>query len=231
MKINALKLVTPLRFDVIIKYLYAQSIVKGYNCNFFLEAYKEHLWIWNKFNEYDNPNKKTFNDFNTAFINIINSLKRNGFDPKISRLPTFKNKYILNGSHRLAAALACDIDVFIKNGAPIVDGQLDCSYRFFKKLGLGKKYFDLASLEYAKLQKNSFLIFIFPSAIGHCDELENIILQNADIFYQKKLKLNKIGSLNLIKSLYQGESWGETIQTVFWGLKKSKRYASQANLS
>ena len=138
MKINALKLVTPLRFDVIIKYLYAQSIVKGYNCNFFLEAYKEHLWIWNKFNEYDNPNKKTFNDFNTAFINIINSLKRNGFDPKISRLPTFKNKYILNGSHRLAAALACDIDVFIKNGRQLLMANWIVLIDFLKNLVLEK---------------------------------------------------------------------------------------------
>jgi hypothetical protein len=228
-KINALKLVTPLRFDVTIKYLYAQSIVKGYNCNFFLEAYKRHLWIWNKFKEYDNPNKKCFEDFNSTFIDIINSFKNSGFNPNISKIPTLQNKYILNGSHRLAAALACDVDVEIKNSISKADGQFDCSYKFFQKLNLENKYFDIASLEYTKLKNNSFLIFIFPSAIGHRNELEDIILRNSNIFYKKEIQLNKNGSLNLIKCLYQGEMWGGNYSNGFVGFKEKQSFCFTNN--
>ena len=106
-----------------------------------------------------------------------------------SQIPIYDQKYILNGAHRLAAALACNIDVSTVAGRPVIDGQLDCSYKMFQKLGLDSKYFDIASIEYAKLKKNSYLIFIFPAALGRRGELENIILKNANIFYQKEIQL------------------------------------------
>ena len=52
---KAIDLVTPYRFDLVLKYLYAKAIVKGYNTTFFKDMYKKHLELWNGFREYDNP--------------------------------------------------------------------------------------------------------------------------------------------------------------------------------
>ena len=68
---KAIDLVTPYRFDLVLKYLYAKSIVKGYKTEFFKEMYKEHLRLWNGFREYDNPNKCTFEAFDDEFKSIF----------------------------------------------------------------------------------------------------------------------------------------------------------------
>ena len=212
-------LISHYRFDVIIKYLYARAMVNKYQCSFFENAYKEHLRVWNNFIEYDNPSKNSFEAFNLEFKKIISSFLDQGFLSNKSQIPVHQGKYILNGSHRLAAALACDADVFTKTGIPVVDGQLDCSYKMFQKLNLGLQYFDVASIEYAKLKKNSYLIFIFPSAVGLRSELESIIHKNGNIFYQKEIELNENGSLNLIKELYLGEPWGGNEFNNFLGFR------------
>lgn len=222
LNLRPIDLISHYRFDVVIKYIYARAIVNNYQCSFFQNAYKEHLRVWNNFIEYDNPSKNSFNAYDLDFKNIISSFLTQGFLANKSQIPIYDQKYILNGAHRLAAALACNIDVSTVAGRPVIDGQLDCSYKMFQKLGLDSKYFDIASIEYAKLKKNSYLIFIFPAALGRRGELENIILKNANIFYQKEIQLNTNGSLNLIKALYWGESWGGDHSNGFAGFKNKQ---------
>ena len=102
---KASELITPFRFDLLIKYLYAKSIVKGYKLDFFKEAYKIHIDLWNGFREFDNPNKCTFEDFHQEFHNIISSINENGFDPNISKIPVIDNTYMVNGAHRVQVIL------------------------------------------------------------------------------------------------------------------------------
>ena len=69
-KKNPYELITPYRFDLIIKYLYANSIVKNIKSDVYKNFYKEHLRLWNNFREYDNPNKNTFEAFDEDFHKI-----------------------------------------------------------------------------------------------------------------------------------------------------------------
>lgn len=112
---NPIELITPYRFDVIIKYMYAKSIVRKLNTEVFKNFYKEHLRLWNGFKEYDNPNKNTFEAFDEEFKKIVNSFQINGFDSTISQIPALEGKYIVNGAHRLAAALATNNNVVIRS--------------------------------------------------------------------------------------------------------------------
>ena len=50
-KKNPYELITPYRFDLIIKYLYANSIVKNIKSDVYKNFYKEHLRLWNNFRE------------------------------------------------------------------------------------------------------------------------------------------------------------------------------------
>ncbi len=219
MKKKPIDLLTHTRFDVIIKYMYAKSILEGYNTTIFQNIYKEHLRIWNNFKEYDKPEKNTFEAFDNVFKQLIEEIKCNGFNDTISKIPVVFEKYILNGSHRLASALATDKDVYTTEGVVGRDGQLDCGYKFFENLGLNPDYADRTAIEYAKLKKNTFIVFIFPSANGKIDEVINILNKNGKIVYSKNVPLNENGSFNLIKELYLNESWGGTFDTNFSGFR------------
>jgi hypothetical protein len=156
---NPLDLVTPYRFDLVIKYMYANSILKGYQTDYFKRTYKDHLRVWNGFKEYDNPNKNSFEAFDQEFKNIIESIKTEGFNSNISEVPILEDRYIVNGAHRVAAALVLKKDVAVKPSTSPQDGQKDCSWiGLFKGLGLSEKICDQVAIEYSKLKSNTYVV-------------------------------------------------------------------------
>jgi hypothetical protein len=205
---NPIELITPYRFDVIIKYMYAKSIVRKLNTEVFKNFYKEHLRLWNGFKEYDNPNKNTFEAFDEEFKKIVNSFQINGFDSTISQIPALEGKYIVNGAHRLAAALATNNNVVIREANMPHDGQKDCSWKsHFSAIGLPQNISDRTALEYAKLNKNTYVLTLFPTARGEFEKAIEIINRYGKLVYYKKLELKKHAPLNLMREFYAGEAW------------------------
>jgi len=201
-------LVTPFRFDLVLKYLYAKSIVKGYKTDFFKEMYKEHLRLWNGFREYDNPNKCTFEAFDDEFKSIIKSIQEGGFNPEISKIPMLEDKYLVNGAHRVAAALACDKEVETREANMPHDGQKNCSWNdHFEVIGLPQRYANEVAIEYAKLKKDTYVVTLFPSAKGDFKSTIDVINKYGKLIYYRKVELNKNGPLNLMREFYIGEGW------------------------
>jgi hypothetical protein len=167
---NPHDLITNQRFDVIVKYLYAQSIIKNYQTDTYKNLYKEHLIKWNNCFEISNPSKNSFEVFDNTFKDIITNISENGFDPQISKIPVVNDKYIVNGAHRLAASLALNKNVFTEESTSIKDGQLICSWEGeFKKLNLSETLCDRVALEYAKLKNNTYIVSVFPSTGGNIE--------------------------------------------------------------
>jgi hypothetical protein len=204
---NPKDLISTYRFDLIIKYLYSKSIINNYKTSYFKDMYKEHLYKWNGFKEYDNPNKNTFEDYDNEFNNIIESIK-NGFDPNISLVPIVDNKYIVNGSHRVAACLSLNKNVNCRESFEISDGQKDCSWiSLFSRLDISKSFSDRVALEYAMLKSNTFLVTLFPSANNNYQQPLDILNKIGKVFYYKSINFSKNGPLNLMKQLYLDEEW------------------------
>lgn len=204
---NPFNLVRHTRFDLIIKYLYAKSLVNGYNTNYFREIYKEHLKLWNGFREYNNPDKNTFEKFDDYFKNIIKSISTKGFDPNISLVPTQDEYYILNGAHRTAACLALNSNIETTPGLNGKDGMYNCNWEYFKKLGYPIEYADQIAIEYSKLKKNTHMVILFPTPDGEYQKVLNILNDIGNVFYYKNVLLHNNGPLNLMKELYFGEKW------------------------
>jgi hypothetical protein len=202
------KLITNKRFDLIVKYLYTKNYVNKYNTDYYLNMYKEHLRVWNNFIEYDNKNKNNFEIYRETFHNIINDVINDNFDFNKSPIPIF-NDSILNGSHRLSAALVSNKNVLCKQGLDGKDGQYDCDWLFFKNKNYDTNFSDRVALEYSLLKKNTHVITIFPKAtqMGKINELDKIIKKNGKIFYSKKIELKPTGLFNLIRELYLDEPW------------------------
>lgn len=207
-KLKAKELLSTTRFDLIVKYLYAKSYKKGYETDYFLEMYKHHLKIWNGFKEYNNPKKNSFESFKTIFEEIIDDVTENGFNENISTIPVVDKK-ILNGSHRVASSLLNNNEITCFSGVNGRDGQLECGWKFFQKLGIKNEYADRVALEYAKLKENTHIVTIFPTATskGNIDKVEKILSSFTKVFYKKNIKLTKLGGFNLMREFYQGEPW------------------------
>jgi hypothetical protein len=188
-------LLTHKRFDVAIKHMYASDL----SSNYYKNAYKEHLKVWNNFHEVT-PRKRGFQDFDDAFKSIINNV----VDEPI---PVNPDGHIANGGHRLAAALYHQRPINIRNTNPDENYHIECDYKFFIKKGLSQSIMERAAIEYAKLKSNSHVACLFPIAHTRIDEVMNIMNEYSNVFYQSTVDLNSIGQLGLMKEIYFVEGW------------------------
>ena len=192
---NPNDLLTHKRFDVAIKHMYASDL----SSNYYKNAYKEHLKVWNNFHE-GTPRKRGFQDFDDAFKSIINNV----VDEPI---PVNPDGHITNGGHRLAAALYHQRPINIRNTNPDENYHIECDYKFFIKKGLSQSIMERAAIEYAKLKSNSHVACLFPIAHTRIDEVMNIMNEYSNVFYQSTVDLNSIGQLGLMKEIYFVEGW------------------------
>jgi hypothetical protein len=207
-KLKAKELLTTTRFDLIVKYLYAKSYKSGLETDYFLKMYKQHLKIWNNFKEYDNPKKNSFEAFKTIFEELIDDITVNGFDGEKSTIPVV-GKNVLNGAHRVATSLINNNEVTCINGTDGRDGQLNCGWPMFERMGFRPEYADRVALEYAKLKTNTHIVTLFPTATskGRIKEVESILNQHTKVFYSKRIPLSRLGLFNLMREFYHGEDW------------------------
>ena len=192
---NPTDLLTHKRFDVVVKYLYAANL----SSEFYKNAYKEHLKIWNGFHE-GNPKKSGFDDFDNAFKSIIN----NTVDEPV---PVNPEGHIANGAHRLAAALYHQRPINTRNTNSKENYPIEADYKVFHKKGLQRHILQRTALEYAKLKSNTHVICLFPIAHTRMDEVMNIIEKHSNIFYKSSEVLNATGQLGLIKEIYLSDGW------------------------
>jgi len=192
---NPTDLLTHKRFDVVIKYLYASNL----QSEFFKNAYKEHIRVWNGFHE-SNPKKSGFEDFDNAFKSIIN----NKVDEPV---PVNPEGHIANGAHRLAAALYHQRPISTRNTNPDENYPIEADYKVFAKKGLSKHILQRTALEYAKLKSNTHVICLFPIAHTRMDEVIKIIEKHANIFYKSSEVFNGTGQLGLVKEIYLSDGW------------------------
>jgi len=89
----------------------------------------------------------------------------------------------------------------------------DYSYNYFKNntrfvpTGLAHKWCDAMALEYCKLNKNTYIVTVFPSAVGKDGEIREILRGCGSIYYEKNVRLSNYGPFNLIRQMYAGEPW------------------------
>lgn len=192
---NPIDLLTHKRFDAVIKYLYASNL----SSEFYKDAYKQHLKVWNNFHE-GNPRKRGFEEFDNAFKSIIN----NTVDEPV---PVNPEGHIANGSHRLAAALHHQRPINIRDTDSNENYPIECNYEFFTKRGLPQHILKRTALEYTKLKSNTHVICLFPIAHTRFDEVMNIIKKYSNVFYHSSEVLNSRGQIGLIKEIYLKDGW------------------------
>ncbi len=219
---DPVNLINKHRFSVMAKFIYASLYDIQARTNWHKELYTEHLRYWNNCN--GDPGKVNCNMYLQSFENLLKSLKENGFDKQKSVIPmSYMSKYpgtlsIEDGEHRVGACLYYKIPVVIKINET-QNNTHDYSSSFFKSRKLKSSFLDAMALEYAKIKQNTYLVFIWPAAIGKRDLVNSILSKHGDIIYGRSISLTENGSCNLMHEIYMGESWVGNFENNFAGAR------------
>lgn len=197
------------RYDLIIKYLYVKNYLKNYKTDYFINLYKNHIILFNNAKELDN-NKNNIDDFINCFNNLIEDIKKNGFNENY-KIP-YNNNLITNGAHRFSICYYLNIEPKFVLSIPM-NQRYD--YYFFNKRNNKNNIISVQTLENCileciKINKNLKCMLFFPQFYKDnnlFNKCLNLIENNSKIIFKKSITLNKNGLSNLIKELYRGEEW------------------------
>ena len=211
--IKAKDLLTHTRFDLAFKFSYLEMM--GRDVKFAQNIYKEHIRAFSlgKFTEPGNEEKNSIDRFLEEFHKTFKDIKLNGFDGSKTLIPLSKKGSIANGAHRLASAIYLDRDV---ECVQIGTADHIYDYKFFYSRNVPSEMLDVVATKFVEYADNIHVAFIWPTAKGHDDEIENAI---PNIIYRKEMTLNPNGAHNLLSQIYYGEEWLGSVEDDFKGSK------------
>lgn len=184
------------RFDLFAKLLYLRFL--DLDSEWGREVYTQHLKIWNNFRE-RKPKKKTREDFINSFDALASHIKLDTFD--WSRSPIETNDILVNGIHRLAAAIFYRkiYKTRLSN-----EKQSIFNYKFFIRKGLESKYLDSIIFEAFRYIPNLHI------AISSRNLSDNFFGEY--LLYKKEIAI--FDQKEFIKKVYSTESWIGNIDSV-----------------
>lgn len=212
------------RLDVVIKYLFAKSVINNTDTRFFEKLYLRHIQDINGFVESDDTNKIGSADFLKSFKGMIAS----AIDMRASEkylLPVNENGQILDGAHRLSIALALGMENI---DTVLVDAQRQIyDYKFFKSGSLSEIELDLVVHEYCKIKTETKGVLIWPIAKSKDFDPLHFLERHGKIIYAKQVKLDFTGLMQLIRVAYRDESWVGSAENDFQGTRNKARWCSK----
>ncbi len=203
--IDPLQLVTPERFDLTAKHLYARHRAAGIQCEWAREVYRAHIAAFSDgtFREGDGR-KSSISDYFRSFDSTLASIRAKGFDGDETLVPVGRNNVIIDGAHRVAACLLhrTPVDCLVFDHEA---NRFDAGY--FLARGLSRTHADALAIEYCQLRQDTFIVHLFPKAEGREEAARSILREFGAIVYEKELRLRNNGPWWLVRQLYRGEKW------------------------
>ncbi len=174
-------LVTPMRFDIMAKYIYAVHHELNVQSDWAVRLYDEHLHVWNNrkeccptdiFHYYcakEYVAKDGIESYLRTFNTLLNSIKTDGLDTDKSIVPIGNDRSLIDGAHRVACCLVygrpVTCEVFRDRGGYAASSGMFRNKRNFVRTGLSEKYLDDMALAYCSLKENTYIVTVFPAAI------------------------------------------------------------------
>lgn len=217
------------RIDILVKYLYAKSLLSGKGELFFKSLYLDHIKAFNGFVEADDTGKIGQEEFDNSFKGLLESIQKKGLDDK-HLIPINDNRHPIDGAHRISIALALGLKVKvfrISNTKP-----LNYDLKFFRDRGMLEYELDYIAEQYASIKQDTYLVMVWPIARGYSKEIETILSENGSIVYYKEIRITMNGMINLQRRVYQKEGWTGSFSNDFEGvwIKASQCYNEEGKL-
>ena len=192
------RLATPDRFGIAFKHIYAQHYLLGGRSEFPAQLYAEHIRaITGGTCREDDGSKASLEDYFASFIRVLESMRAHGFDHANSVIPVDRNYVALDGTHRIAAALALNLPVpvlkFSHEGPRYTNAV-------FKEVPEAMR--DRAAVELCKLCADLRLMIVFAGAGTR------VLHEHVSVDYMAPIRLDTpTAQANMIRELYLGEAW------------------------
>lgn len=200
-RVPAASLLTWNRLDLALKMLYLD--LKDKNPELAREIYQQDIrsQTLGTFVEHGNTSKNSFDKYVSAFNEIAQSVRIEGFDNSKSLVPLSGTGAIFNGAHRVASAIhaGCEVTCALTE-LPIHV----CDYRFYQRSGVPQKIIEMAVQKYVEHAPGVFIAFLWPSGIG---KLALSVEKFPNIVYKKTIRLSLNGGRNLLLELYKHMDW------------------------
>lgn len=225
-RVQARSLLSPQRFDVIAKIVYAKWRLRGIDSDWPRRLYLAHIETFNGFVEPDGSGKHGAARFLQDFDHLIDGIAMRGFDETLSRIPLATNGELVNGAHRLAACVAAGVEAVVETKPG--DAAYVYDHRWFERQGLAQCWTDAIASACCELLPGSFVIVVYPSAIGRDEELEALIAARTRIWYRRHVALTDNGAVNLVQQIYRHERWVGSPHNDFKGAHDKKSWCFKA---
>lgn len=218
---NPLNFLNYRRFDITAKYIYGWFKENGIQSSWGSRLYDEHIRVLNNYDEEgDGSGKVGMEAFEKSFDSTLCSIKENGFDDSKTLIPIGANNELLDGAHRLTAAILYNQKI---KSIKFDEYVAKYDYQFFMNRGLDSldtKWADVMAYEYCKLKSNTHMVILFPSIMKKKENIRNIVNKYGNIFYEKDILVGNQGTKNLIIELFRYEKWIGNLNNCFSGVNK-----------
>lgn len=225
-RVNAQEFIKSERLDLIVKEKYVENREKSYGLKFIEDLYREHIEAYSDgtFTELDNPQKNSIDKYMEAFDKVIDSVRTNGVDEKISVVPINSNNVLLNGAHRTSAAIYFDKDIPV-----VLAGRSVTIFdtAFMKKQHMKTESIDYIVNEYVKMKKNGIHIAIMWPKINWRNKREEVLKtfeEYGKIIYSKDISLNYNGIRNTVLQAYHNHDWVGSYKDHYKGINADLYY-------
>lgn len=223
-EISARKLLFhPLRFDLMIKFLYVKYRECGIDIPFIRDLYALHLKQSDGSYFEADGRKHSLECYVNSFHEIIDSIRNYGFDPDQTIIPVNSDKQVLDGAHRVAACAYFDKAVTVAE----FDHSHDFSYNYFlRHRKMPQEFLDFTALHFCMLNKNAYILNLRSVADGFDTEVEDIIKRYGSIYYKKEIFFTFTGNLLREYTFYKTEKWIGTVDDGFSGARNRAKKLS-----
>lgn len=210
-------LLNPNCFDLGAKLGFGRRYLSGSIDSWGEKMYTHHLKVWNGLSEL-NPLRRGAPAYTGNFKHILNDVNNGVFDWNKSPIPVNEAGKVINGRHRLAAAILCKQPVLTAVGSA---GQEICDYYYLSTkrdtypAGLDPDIANNMAVEYARYSGKCYIAVVF--AQHDPIKIRAGISKFGRTVYWRQVPLEREGAFNLMRELYLDEFWVQDWQSNFSG--------------
>lgn len=218
-EMDAKELLCPERLDLAAKIAYIEAREKGGDMSFARELYRKHIEAFSEGNytEPGDENKTSLERFFSAFDELIDNYKENGFDSDKSLVPIGRDNIILDGAHRTACAIYFGGKISVISFPQF---EVNFDYLYFRGRRLSEEMLEYMAVIYSRYaSKPLYLACLWPiSSVAKRSQAIEIIAAQHGIVYDTSIMLNKNGLRNFMMQIYQHQDWIGTPDNHFAGV-------------
>lgn len=203
------------RLDIPVKVKYLETLVNK-DSEYYKSLYRSHLKYFTH-GSYIEPGavaKSSFEDYVSGFLAIYESLKKKGFDHKLGVIPVSEGGVILDGAHRVSAAILLGLKI------PVVKiEEVDAEYGVDFFVSRGATENDILNYLncYLEFKDNIRAAILWPYCKHKSSDLVHLF--QGTLVYERELFLDFNGVNNLCALSYKDEPWSGGAVSAWVGMK------------